>query len=228
MNERYKLIFDYLYSNLNTDKLYSIGGTSRDLLLNKEIEDFDFCSNLIPDQVKLIFKDGNYTFSRFGGVELSYLDSRITLTTFREDLIYEDNRHPKVNFIDSYIKDSYRRDFTINSIYINNYGNIFDPQSGVKDLNNNLIRMIGDIPTRINEDPLRILRAYRFKSQLDFKIETELEKYIDFNFNLLSKISKGKIIQELNKCDYNMKMYLFTRLVDDNIINEEYKNELKL
>lgn len=228
MNKKYKEIFDYLSSNLSTSELYSIGGTSRDLLLNKEIEDFDFCSILLPSQVEQIFKDGNYTFAKYGGVELSYLNSRITLTTFRQDLVYKDHRHPQVKFISSYKEDSYRRDFTINAIYINHYGNIFDPQNGVKDLNSSIIRMIGDIPTRINEDPLRILRAYRFKSQLNFKIEEELEKYIDTNFDLLSKISKGKIIQELKKCDYNMLTYLFNRLVDDKIIEKEYKNELNL
>ena len=228
MNKLYKEIFDYLYSNLKTDQLYSIGGTSRDYLLNKEINDFDFTSNLLPNEIKSIFKDGNYTFSKYGTVDLSYKGNRITLTTFRKDINYLDRRHPQVEFISSYKEDSLRRDFTINSIYINHDNLILDPHHGVDDLNNKLIRMIGNISTKINEDPLRILRCYRFKSQLDFNIDKKLEEYIDLNFDLLKNISKGKIIQELNKCKIDMKLYLFKRLVNDKILEEECKNELNI
>lgn len=228
MNLLYKEIFDYLYSNLKTEQLYSIGGTSRDYLLNKEIDDFDFASNLLPSQVESIFKDGKYTFSKFGTVDLTYKEKRITLTTFRKDITYLDKRHPKVEFISSYKEDSLRRDFTINSIYINHDNKIFDPNNGIEDLNNKLIKMIGDIKTRIDEDPLRILRCYRFQSQLDFNIESKLEEYIDSNFDLLKNISKGKIIQELNKCKKDTKLYLFKRLVNDNILDEENKNELNI
>lgn len=228
MNLLYKEIFDYLYSNLKTSQLYSIGGTSRDYLLNNKIDDFDFTSNLTPNEVKSIFKDGNYTFSKYGTVDLTYKGKRITLTTFRKDITYLDKRHPQVEFISSYKEDSLRRDFTINSIYIDYSNLIYDPQNGVNDLNNRLIRMIGNISTRINEDPLRILRCYRFKSQLDFNIDNQLEEYIDLNFDLLKNISKGKIIQELNKCKIDMKLYLFKRLVDDKILEEGCKHELNI
>jgi len=109
--------------------------------------------------------------------------------------------HPsKIEFITSPLIDSYRRDFTINAIYFDKNGNIFDPQNGVLDLNNHLIRIIGNPQTRIKEDPLRIIRAYRFKNDLNFEIESTLFKAICDNKKEIQKLSKGKIEEEKHKC----------------------------
>ena len=193
-------LFRYLVSNLG-EKIYLVGGSSRDLLLGREFLDYDFASPYLIDDVKKVFKDADYTFKKYGIAYVKYQEVKLTLATFRKEKSYVDSRHPSyIEFVDSLYLDSFRRDFTINAIYIDKDMNVIDPQNGREDLENRIIRMIGDIPTRIKEDPLRMLRALRFSYTLNFKIEDELDRYIHQNLYLLQHINKDKITMELNKC----------------------------
>ena len=122
----------------------------------------------------------------------------MNLTTLRKD-IETDGRHAEVEYIDNWQLDSERRDFTINAIYLDINGNIFDPQNGKTDLKNNNVKFIGDPKKRIEEDYLRIIRFIRFKIMYNFKVEPTTFKAIKLNLNGVKKISKERILVELYK-----------------------------
>lgn len=182
--------------------LYAVGGTTRDFLLHKELYDFDFATDATPEEMRKILENYNDTFSRFG-VMLTKIDGvKVEITTFREEKKYSDSRHPsEVTFIKELAKDYLRRDFTINAIYLDAFGKIYDYSNGLKDLENKTIRMIGNIEQRIKEDPLRILRALRFSLSLDFSLEKELEDYIKNHISLLGVLNKEKVKQEVRKME---------------------------
>ena len=123
---------------------------------------------------------------------------KLELTTLRRDL-ETDGRHAKVEYIDDWHLDSERRDFTINAIYLDINGKLFDPQGGKTDLKNNNVKFIGDPQKRIEEDYLRIIRFIRFKIIYDFKLEQTTINAIKLNLNGIKKISKERILVELYK-----------------------------
>lgn len=186
--------------NSNGYRLYMIGGTTRDYLLGKEVYDYDFVSDATPDEMKSFLKDANFTFAKFGSVRVKVDGVHVDITTLREEGEYLDYRHPsKITYVKEIEKDYIRRDFTINAIYMDEKFNIIDPSNGVEDLNKKLIRFIGDPEKRINEDPLRILRAERFAQKLNFVIEEKLLTAIEKYRYLLDKINPDKIKEELRK-----------------------------
>lgn len=215
-------IFNYLENNLK-NKVYLVGGSTRDYLLKRNFNDFDFATVLTPNDIKKTFPDADYSFEKFGIVNLKYQNNFITLATFRKESNYVDSRHPqKIEFVTDLLTDSYRRDFTINSIYLDSSYNISDPQNGLPDLKNKIIRMIGDPEIRLKEDPLRILRAYRFSYLLNFTIEKHLQEVISNNFSLLHKIKIEKINMELNKLDRNNKDKLIYLLKKEEYFNGKF------
>lgn len=176
-----------------------IGGTSRDYLLGKDPADFDFVTNANPEEMKT-FLEGDYTFVRFGVVKVKYDDIKADIVSMRKESDYKDYRHPKnITYVRTILEDYLRRDFTINAIYVDVDGNIIDPSGGLFDLKDGLIRFIGDPETRVKEDPLRIIRAERFKNRLNFKIEEKTLISIERNKDLLNKLNPEKIKMELNK-----------------------------
>ncbi len=197
-----KSIFDNLAKLFNAHgfRLYIIGGTSRDYLLNKESKDYDFATDATPDDMRLFLPDCNYAFSRFGTVKLKIDNIHIDVTTLRKEDDYIDFRHPKkIIFTKDISLDYKRRDFTINAIYIDENYKIYDFCHGIDDLNNRIIRFIGDPDKRVKEDPLRILRAKRFKQQLGFEIEPNSLLAIEKNKDLIDKLNPDKIKEELAK-----------------------------
>jgi len=193
-----KIIF-----NKNNFRLYIIGGTSRDYFLNREITDYDFVTDATPTDIKK-FLDVDMTFARFGTVKYYYdKKTKIDITTLREERSYLDNRHPsEVNFVKDIAIDYKRRDFTINSIYVTENYEFLDPTGlGLSDLENRILRFIGDPLTRIKEDPLRILRGERFAIEYNLIVSEEYKKLFDENRYLLSKISKGKLEEEKKKLE---------------------------
>ncbi len=179
---------------------YLIGGSSRDFLLGNEFSDFDVATNAKPGDIKNIFENVDDTFAKYGSIKLKINGTKFDLTTFRKENKYTDHRHPSnVEYVDDVKVDFSRRDFTINAIYIDGDGNVFDFSSGLSDLNNNLIRMIGIPDVRLKEDPLRILRAIRFSLILDFEIEESLQFSILKNAHLISQLRVEKIKEEINK-----------------------------
>lgn len=180
--------------------LYMVGGTSRDFLLGKSIEDYDFATDATPDEMKTFYPEADYTFSRFGCVKIKLNNTHADITTLRVESGYVDYRHPsKIIFCKSIFVDSFRRDFTINALYIDLDGNVYDFHQGIKDLRGSLIRFIGNPAIRIKEDPLRILRAERFSSRLGFEIEANSKVAISSSYNLLDNLNPEKVFMERKK-----------------------------
>lgn len=203
-------IFDYFKEifNLNGFRLYMVGGTSRDYLLNNKIDDYDFVSDATPNDVKK-FLNFDDTFSRFGVMKIKFEKKDIEITTLREEGDYKDKRHPSyIKFIKDINIDYKRRDFTINAIYIDENYNILDPSNlGINDLKNKVLRFIGNPLKRIKEDPLRILRGKRFAHLYNLYVDEELQSLF-YNYEyLLDSLNKEKIKEELKK--------------DERIINKE-------
>ena len=179
---------------------FLIGSSSRDFLLGKEIEDYDIAVDTPIDKVAPLFEEKMDKYIAYGSIQVTYDKQKFDITSFRKEKAYKDHRHPSIiEFTSSIEEDFVRRDFTINAIYIDINGKIYDFSSGVNDLYGCLIRTIGDSRKRIIEDPLRILRAIRFSLVYDFEIEESLFFAIKRYGNLLSNVSQGKIESELIK-----------------------------
>lgn len=186
--------------NDNGYRLFMIGGTTRDYLLNKEVYDYDFVSDATPEEMSKFLLDANYHFAKFGSVRTKVDGIHVDITTLRVEGEYLDSRHPsKIEYVKEIEKDYVRRDFTINAIYMDENFKIIDPSNGIEDLKKGIIRFIGDPTKRIKEDPLRILRAERFAKKLNFIIEPKSLEAIENNRQLLAKINPDKIKEEERK-----------------------------
>lgn len=191
----------------NGYSLYLVGGTVRDFLLGLELNDYDVVTNATPKGMETFLENANYTFAKYGSVKLHYQNIKFDITTLRKEEGYLDSRHPnKIVFCDSLEDDSKRRDFTINALYMDEKERVIDFYNGKDDLKNHIIRMIGDIDKRIKEDPLRIIRAARFKISLDFELDNSLLKAMIKNKDLLKKVNKEKIEQDIKKCSNPNKL----------------------
>ena len=205
-------------------KAYIVGGFPRDLYINKLSTDVDICTNATPKEIKEIFKDSKINSEQYGSVSLIYNNVRFEITTFRKEKKYENNRYPvKIKYIDNLIDDLVRRDFTINTLCIDNEGEYIDLLNAKKDIYNKIIKCVGDANKKIKEDILRSLRAIRFATILDFKIDEKLKKAIKKNKNLLKKLSYYRKKEELEKifsspnCKYGLE--LIKELELENILN---------
>lgn len=218
LNNKYLNTFSYVNNTLNSTT-FLVGGFIRDSLLNKESNDLDFSTSVLPDEIYKLFPNSLY-FKKYGTISFKYEDINITIATFRKEENYSDYRHPdKVSFISDYKIDALRRDFTINSLYVDKDMEILDPTSlGLNDIQNKIIRTIGIDDIRLKEDPLRILRAYRFKYELSFDFSSELQESIIRNSNLLLKLNKSKIEEEINKCPQEYRKNIISELNLEKII----------
>jgi tRNA nucleotidyltransferase (CCA-adding enzyme) len=181
-------------------RLYIVGGTTRDLLLGRPYSDRDYVSDATPSEMKLILPEADYTFAKYGAVKLHWNGDPVDVTTLREEKGYQDFRHPgTVIFVKDPKLDYLRRDFTINAMYLDEEYTLLDYAGGLEDLQQRLIRFVGDPEKRVQEDPLRILRAERFAKTLGFQIEEKtlsaMEKYHD----LIRKLNPDKIKEEQRK-----------------------------
>lgn len=181
-------------------RLYMIGGTTRDYLLGREVLDYDFVTDATPNEMKEFLSDANYVFEKYGTVKVKIDGIHVDITTLRKESEYNDSRHPSNIVFTKDLKEDYlRRDFTINAIYMDENFKPIDYCGGISDLNNKIIRFIGDPVKRIKEDPLRILRAERFKEKLGFSYETKTEEAIKENYELINKLNPDKIKEEIRK-----------------------------
>ncbi len=203
-NKDLKFIFKKLQEDIPGDKVAArfVGGCVRKYLSNEKIDDIDIATILTTDQIKEKFKDTNLkvidTGVKHGTVTIVSKNHKVELTTLRKD-IKTDGRHAEVEYIDSWQQDSERRDFTINAIYMDIKGKIYDPQMGTVDLKNKNIKFIGDPQKRIEEDYLRIVRFIRFKVMYDIIVEPTTSDAIKQNLDGIQKISKERILIELLK-----------------------------
>lgn len=188
--------------NQNGFECYIVGGSVRDFLMGKKPSDFDITTNATPEETKKCFSDFRVieTGIEHGTVTVLIHDEPIEITTYRIDGKYVDNRHPEsVSFTVNLAEDLSRRDFTVNALAYDGGENIVDLFSGKEDLKNKIIRCVGEPDRRFSEDGLRILRALRFSSVLDFEIDADTEKSIRKNKELLRNISTERILVELTK-----------------------------
>lgn len=177
---------------------YIVGGYVRDKLIGIVSNDIDICTSATPKEIMEIFP--NTSSPNYGSINILYKNTNFDITTFRRDIKYQDNRLPvKIKYIKNIKKDLLRRDFTINTICIDKDGNVVDYLNAIPDLNNHLIKTVGNPRYRLKEDALRILRAVRFATILDFDIDTKTEHYLKKYAYLLKKLSSHRVKQELDK-----------------------------
>jgi tRNA nucleotidyltransferase (CCA-adding enzyme) len=176
---------------------YIIGGYVRDLLVGKSSFDIDICTNATPKELIKIFPQSST--KNLGGIEFKIREYHFEITTYREEIKYKNRKPIEYNYINNLVEDLKRRDFTINAICMNTKGEIIDLIDGTKDLANLKIKMIGDIKTKIKEDPLRILRAIRIATHLNFSLDSELYKELKKEYKRVLKLSNTRIKEELDK-----------------------------
>ena len=179
---------------------FAVGGCVRDSLLKKTPTDWDITTDALPEDMKKIFKKTFDTGIAHGTVTVLMDGVGYELTTYRIDGNYSDGRHPdSVSFSKNLSEDLCRRDFTVNAMAYSHNKGIVDLFGGRKDLQNGIIRAVGDAKKRFDEDALRMLRAVRFAAQLGFKIDDDTFAAIKEKAKLLSNVSKERIFVELNK-----------------------------
>ena len=205
----------------NTQVAMFVGGCVRKFLKDEDIDDIDIATVFSPEEVKEKLKDSDFkiidTGIEHGSVTVIINSNKFEITTLRQD-IKTDGRHAEVSFTDNWKQDSKRRDFTINAIYMDIRGKIYNPQNGIEDLKNNQINFIGNPSSRIEEDYLRIIRYIRFCVQYNIKnSEPETVNAIKLNLNGIKNLSKERILSELNKI-FNL------RNINILLENEEIKN----
>ncbi|MDO5725027.1 MAG: HD domain-containing protein [Tissierellia bacterium] len=195
---------DYILKRLEENNFlgYIVGGSVRDILMGKEPEDYDLTTDASPNEMKEIFNDYKIvdTGIEFGTLILIKTNVRVEITTFRTEGSYSDGRRPDwVKFVDDLELDLSRRDFTINAIAMDRNRKIYDPFGGKYDIENEIIRAVGDPKKRFKEDYLRILRGIRFKSKLNFTIEENTLIAMKDLAHGLKYISAERIQSEFNK-----------------------------
>lgn len=184
----------------NNYEAYIIGGYPRDLYLGLNNLDIDICTNAKFDELLNIFKDYEIINNGFSSMVLKYKNYYFEITTYRKEFEYEKNRFPKkIEFVNTLEEDLERRDFVINTLCIDLNGNFIDLLNAKEDIDNKIIRSVGNPDFKISQDALRILRAIRFATVLNFKIEKNLKESIKKYGYLLDNLSDKRKFEELNK-----------------------------
>lgn len=194
---------EYVLSRLkeNGYQAYVVGGAVRDFLMGKTPHDYDLTSDALPSQISDVFKDfyQEHSGEKHGTIRVIVDHKPIEITTFRCDEGYTDYRRPdNVEFVKDVYIDSKRRDFSINAFYYSE-GHIYDFHEGLEDLNNKVIKTIGNPSTRFHEDALRILRAIRFSAKLGYEIESKTKTALMDCKEELNLIAKERILIELKE-----------------------------
>lgn len=202
--------------------VYIVGGSVRDGLRGLPPKDIDLTTNATPEQVKNILK--NYTVIdkgiQFGTVAVVIDGKDYEITTFRRESGYKDNRHPdKIEFAGNVIEDVFRRDFTFNGLLYDISGKVIDYVGGIKDLQEGIVRAIGDPNQRFTEDALRMMRAIRFASKMGFTIEPNTFEAIKNNAHLITNISAERINQEITKILESNNPHYFAMLYKTNLLD---------
>jgi len=217
-----ELLFRAVEGYSDKSEIRYVGGCVRKILKNEKVNDIDLATNLTPNQIIEVCKKENIKFYetglKHGTITAIINDHKFEITSLREDL-KTDGRHAEIVFTNDWKKDASRRDFSINSIYSDLQGNIFDPFNGKKDLENGEINFIGDAEKRIKEDYLRILRYIRFflnYSKHDHN--KDVIKIIKKNLDGFSKISSDRLLDEFKKL-FNSDSFL-------NLANDQFSYEI--
>ena len=181
-------------------KAYIVGGFVRDYILGIESNDIDIATNATPMQIKEIFEDSCLPSEDYGSVIVIKNGIRFDITTFRREISYVNNRKPlEIEYIDNLKDDLLRRDFTINTLCMDCDGNVIDLLNGKADIDNKLIKVVGNSYDKFSEDSLRILRAIRFATILDFDLDNDVCDAIFKTKHLLKDLSYYRKKCELEK-----------------------------
>ncbi len=220
-----KKIFNSINQFSSNSEIRYVGGCVRKIILKEKVDDIDLATNLNPQQVCKALHNNNISFYETGikhGTITAVIDDyRFEITSLRED-IDTDGRHAEVKFSTDWKKDASRRDFTINSIYSDAEGNLFDPFNGKKDLENGVVKFIGNTEQRIKEDYLRIIRYLRFfLIYSNYKHDPQTLKEIKKNLDGIHNLSKERLLDELKKY---IKSNLLTKLSKDKLSVELFEN----
>ena len=197
----------------NGFKAYMVGGYPRDLYLNLKSADIDICTSATPKDLKDMFSGCILPKQEYGGVTIVSKNTRFEITTFRKEIKYENNRFPiKIKYIDKLLDDLERRDFTINTLCIDKNGDMIDLLKAKEDIDNKIIKSVGNSDHKIKEDILRSLRAIRFATILNFNLDKSLKKAIKKYGHFLKKLSYYRKKEELEKifssfnCQYGLQL----------------------
>lgn len=188
---------------------YIVGGFPRDKYLGINNDDIDICTNMKSEEATKYFKIDSIT--NFG----TYKINNFEITTYRKD-IYINNRYPRVEFVKTLDEDLLRRDFVINTLCIDLNGNYVDKFGAINDIENKTIKTIKKPDISFKEDPLRIIRALRFKIDLNFLLSNDIIECIKKNINLIDNISTNRLKKEIEKCKNKEKLI--------KVIEDERKN----
>ena len=224
-------IIKNILKNLENEgyEAYIVGGYVRDTILGKKTFDIDICTNALPKEIVNIFPL-NQSSNGYGGFNFKIKEYCIDITTYRRELKYEGHSPIEIEYISNLFEDIKRRDFTINSLCMDKNGNIIDLLNAKDDLNKKIIRCIGNANKKFNEDPLRILRAIRFATTLDFTIEHNtydaLVKYKDNVKNLSQDRIKEELSKILSSSHYQKGLDLLEETGLKEILNITY-NDIK-
>lgn len=184
----------------NGYQAYIVGGFVRDYILKRESYDVDICTDATPKEIKEVFDEAIIPKFEYGSIYLKSQNIDYEITTFRKEIKYENNRKPiEVKYIKDLKEDLLRRDFTINTICMDKDGNIVDLLNGINDLKSGIIKTIKDPDLVLKEDSLRILRAIRFATVLNFKLDEKLKQAIINNKSLLKTLSYERKKEELTR-----------------------------
>lgn len=179
---------------------YIVGGFVRDYLLGIKSNDIDICTDAKPSDIRSIFKNACLPNEAYGSITVVLKNVRFEITTFRRELTYLNNRKPiEFEYIDNLLEDLKRRDFRINTICMDKDSNIIDLLNGKEDLSKREIHTVGDSYLKFSEDSLRILRAIRFATNLDFKLSDDIKDAIRKTKHLVKNLSYQRKREELNK-----------------------------
>ena len=204
---------------------YVVGGYVRDYLLGINSYDVDIATNADPNTIKEIYSITS-SMDNYGRFSIKDSLYNYDIMPYREEYMFENRKPTDYKFINDIEKDKVRRDFTVNAMYMDINGEIYDPFNGKSDIENKIIRCIGDVSDKMIEDPLRILRAIRFATILDFKIEDSLLDFIKLNSRLISTISSDRRKIELDKifkCSNKIKgLDLIKELSLDKVLSLKY------
>lgn len=192
------------------------GGCVRDFLMGVEPQDFDVATNALPDEVQKLFKKSIDVGKSFGIIMIPFENFRVEIATFRSDGNYLDGRRPEKVVFSTPAEDAERRDFTVNALFLDPFsGEVKDFVEGQKDLKLKILKAVGNPQKRFEEDKLRMLRAVRFSSQLDFQIEASTLKAIQNMADQIDVISKERIHYEFKRMMETSRAARGLKIMDD-------------
>lgn len=191
-----------IFNHVASDSIRLVGGCVRDMLIGKKVNDFDLATKFLPEKTIEILQEYRIkavpTGIKYGTVTAAFAGRSFEITTLRKDE-ENDGRHPKAEFVDDYFLDAKRRDFTINALYADENGDVFDYFDGISDLEMKKVRFIGDADERIKEDYLRILRFFRFSNFYADKIDEDGVLACKKNQEGIKRLSSERIKAEFFK-----------------------------